>query len=366
MSGIVKFSPSVLSKANPQGGLLLRVRASVQQNEALREVVSTVKGADEMASRLEAALLPLFPNDDLNEIAAAARYLADEHSQIGSGILLINRHTGKAIAKLSEEDLYKPAPVPREDGRMVERPLTIRPDIEAFMVQWHFDRDREQGIQKEALQRIPQTDLVRHEGDRRALIYTTGGRKILLEMIQQSLAGLFDENPFKGALEVTVGASSKTLHFKAFARVSIPMVDLKHRNTHQDVLKSAQSGIRSQWSREIGRVVSLEVRSNVPETETTFQLMEDIVLWVAGPTTAWRLKSTGNACLAVEGAKTTGFGKGSGFVYIDPTSFEVQARELFDRWEVVAAMQFSLDVDWSLVRAFDFTDVLESFEAEPL
>lgn len=373
---LVKRAPDVITSAQPDGKLLLRVRAKIQSNRALADVFASSQTADEIVDRLTPLLRELFPFDH-DDIADAARYLADEYAQVGTGILLISHETGRAIGRITEDDLYQPPPVPREDGQMVQRPMKMLPQVEGFLIQWNFDRVREQEIRADIERRLPRTELVAEEGDRRLLFYTGEGRKQLVEMLRQSLPTLLQKSPLAKAFKVvdeTPEGLQPGLKCKAFARVSLPMVDIRYRNVMNDPLSMAEALVLSRWTCEIGRVLSLDAEREGVERRP-YGPVQGAEMWVASPPVAWRLRSGFDSeptyypkanVLTVDGAVTTaiiGDGDNHGHIVVNPRSIEMRSREIFDRWEIAATVEFTLYVDWTKVRAVEFTDIATEFAA---
>jgi hypothetical protein len=59
----------------------------------------------------------------------------------------------------------------------------------------------------------------------------------------------------------------------------------------------------------------------------------------------------------VEGTTPTGLQGKVGVIVIDRTSYDSRNREVFDRWETAAVVEYTLYVDWSKVTSYEFDGI---------
>lgn len=313
------------------------------------------------------------------EVAQVARYLADEYQQIGDSLLVISKETGQAIAKLGEEDIWQPPPVPREGSTALAQPLPrMRPDLEGFLVHWTFERARDARLEQALAARLPQNELQRQEGDRRLFPVTRAGRKRIVEEVRAKLPTLLPkdcsgsstlflshftvqtEEPQGTVLEPLLRCVARSRDFQGIQ-------DPRTMNLHFDRTIALSRHIANEWVREIARTLSTAAREHFkPWGKPCDELVDDdfqgTSLWVAEPNTAHVIAQKALLrTVAVEGAFPTGFRKLSdgdvGVIVLHPDTYALASREVFDRWEVVAMVEFTLWVDWRALRTLNLTDV---------
>lgn len=373
---------SVLSKADPLPGLLRVARVIAQREPSVRNVFSTARTEGWSSERLAVALLEAFTpffmdgagSEDPDNVKAVATYLADEYMQIGDSILLISSETGRALAKLRDEDFYQPVPVPREGGGMVERNKAVRPEVEAFIVQWTFDRAYEQETERALLAKLPRTQLLREAGDRRVLFSTRKGRHVLAETIRDTLPSILPEH-CKGStralfkyIQLTKEAPTDPRftclgQVESRATATYPLQDRKAKNLRHDVLTAILSTTASGWARGIASHILL-CSKDIPAQGAAVSFLQvetQIGLWVCSPNAAMALATSNPAVdvlpVGLSDNFVLGFTEPAGYLRIDEESYKIQSREVFDRWEVVTAFTATVWVDWSKARSYELEDV---------
>lgn len=364
---IARVEVNVLSKANPTPGLLRLARVVVQRTPEVSALFTQAKEeghtAEWLRDRLTPELEKFFPGESVEEVAT---FLADEYLQIGDAILLISSETGRALARISDDDMYQPAAVPRESGNMAMPARRLRPDIEGFIVQWIFDRNQEREVVEKVLSRIPQTQLLRDEGDSRALFVTRDGRRLLTSQIQDSLPTLLESSTgiVRGFLGFfPLGRPENTSEYvripdlKVFATARQPLQDPSTRNLRQDVRGSVLASSSTGWIREIASTL-LRVGVERPGfIRVVLSLVEalrgrETGLWIAPPNVARALQGLGVRALPVQTSRedvAIYLTEPAGFLEVDPNAYWCRSREVHDRWTVETEMTASLWVDWRRV-----------------
>jgi len=363
---LARVQVNVLSKANPVPGLLRLARVVVQQTPEVSAVFTQAKeesqSAEWLRNRIAPELAKFFPGENVEEVAT---YLADEYLQIGDSILLVSSETGRALARITEEDMYQPAPVPRESGNMVVPERRLRPDLEGFIVQWVFDRNQEREVIEKILSRVPQTQLLRDEGDSRALLVTRAGRRLLTTQIQDALPGLLEASTgitrgFLGFFPLgkpeTPSEYQRIPDLRVFATARHLLQDPSTRNLRQDVRGSVLASASTGWIREIASSL-LREGVRIARVSTPLPLGEAVRgretgFWIASPNAAHALQRLGVRTLPVQFSRddvAVYLTEPAGLLEVDPNAYWCRSREVHDRWTVETEMTATLWVDWRKV-----------------
>lgn len=386
-NALVKVAPEVITLARPEPKLLLGARLLVQQTAEINEVFRRSKeerwSAEQLAREIEEPLQGRLDTNDPQEVVQVARYLADEYQQIGDTMLLISRETGKAIGRITDEDVWHPSPVPREGGTMAQPLPRLRPELEAFLIHWHFERGREEKITAELVPGLHQTDLLKADGDPRLLPVTRTGRNQLVGRLRDLLPKLLlmtsgSVGQFLTHFEVRGTEPEKGHSFEpilrctAIARSVTGIQDPKAMNLHFPRLGALCGSIGNSWGREVARTLAVAAKEHYAPTPKTYTDLDEaevkeVSLWVGSPdimdALARQVFRSRQTTLPVEHAPTIGIRGKVGAIVVDPNSYECHGRELFDRWEVAAKFEYTLWVDWAEVRAFDLQGVEVSAQA---
>jgi hypothetical protein len=366
----------VTSLAKPVPETLLAARTAVRVSPDLQAVFKQAKAEGWSSERLADALFTRLPDYVLaqTDLWQTALYLADEYLQLGDHLLLVSPETGKVVAKLTEEDIYLPAPVSREteDGKThLAQPLPrLRPDLEGMLVEWHFTKGRENRLVTALAKRANQTELFKQEGDPRLLRATKGGRKQIVDRLREALptflqaaTGVSGEllNLFTscaGPLAGLVGSAPCT----GFARALTPVVDPLTFNLHHDPYTTLQGQITSQWTRDIARVLAGLTYAHGPVNDASVLDSLPNGLWIAEPDVAMALR--GKLVFPVERVPTVLLHTWNqcpvAKIWVRPDSYQCQSREFLDRWEVAASFEFVVYLDPRQISAYDLKDVPES------
>lgn len=373
-------SIEVASKAHPSAAGLLAARGAVDRSSLLQDMFRWSREEKWDKSRLVGAILPVLAEtleareDDVQQ---AAEYLVDEYEQIGNACLLISRDTGRAIARVTEEDVWQPPAVPREGGQMAKPLPRLRPEIEGFLVRWQFDRERDRRIHAEMLARSTQTPLLREMGDRRLLPVTAGGRRQVFEQVRGALAGLLwtiggSAGAFLAKFDLrvdeppTVYPVQSALSCVGMARTRVPIVDPTTFNLSFDRVGQLQTSIGLAWAKEIAREVSVLAYTGPLTPVRVGDLQpEDVdptLLWVAGPDEAQALRAVAQAAtvFVAEESLPVGLGTSAGAIVIDTSSIKCEEREVFDRWEIAATFEFAVHLDPTRVKPLPLEGVHRS------
>lgn len=366
---LARVQIEVQSLAKPTPEILLAARNAIRNAPELQELFTQAKaegwGADRLADSLNTRLREhLIDGDNAWD---AAQYLADEFLQVGDSILLISKETGRAVAQLSEEDIYVPDLVSRETGNL-RRPLPrIRPDLEGLIVEWQFARSKEKQVVQALAARVHQTELLRQEGDHRLLRATRAGREQIVTQLQEELPSLLGSatgvtrdflNMFDFCTEAPSGAPIVSGGIRSFAKVIMTIADPLSVNLRHDPYTTLRGQLTSQWARDIARAVADLAHAHGLVTNGSIFDTLPPGFWVADPNTAMALRPL--IALAVSGAKTALLQRVSELsLVIEPTSYLCKGREFLDRWEVAAEFHFSICVMGGSqnLLGYNFTDV---------
>lgn len=369
--------PKITTLSRPAPRVLLSARFEVQRNAFIRTAMEKFKGdkdadaAAKLAGELQ-SLLAEHLDASSEDLSETAKYLADEYLQIGDAVLIVSRDTGMPIAKVTADDMWQPNLVPRDNGGMATPLARLRPELEGFLVRWVFERAREEKIVEELANRVATTDFLAKNGDPRLYATTRAGREIILEDLRSALPDLIPTavgGSLGGFLRLLLNVGEPTDKsgksypgFKAYARINTPMMDHKSRNLFFDIIGTHRSLIATQWGREIARTISRLAHADQKVCEQDFpNLAEAKGLWVAPPEEAAAMRSKfAPYCfvIPIEGAST--------FCVKDPCASignlvlgktDIVQREVHDRWEIAATLDYDLYIEWSAISPVHFTDL---------
>ncbi len=365
--------PEVKTLARPTKGPLLAARHEIKRSPKLQALFSKARKehwpATQLAEEAAPVLGALLEGSEA-EMREVALYLADEYEQVGDAVLIVSTVTGKAIAKITDADIWQPAKVPRHSGNLAKPLPRLRPDLEGFLVQWVFDQDREQRLLATIAEKVPQTALVREEGDRRLQPLTRAGRASLVQELGDALPTILEavqgaSRAFLDRFELrseppTSAKLNPLLKCTAFGRVVTPIADPKTFNLRYDRLGAMAAQMGTSWVREMARTLALGSSEN--ERVRVTWPFDTPGLWVGGPDLAQAFGL--HRALVVDGAPATVVRPEAGVIVIDSASYACRDRELFDRWEVAAAVEYTLYVNWQNVVTFDIEGLPELSVAE--
>ena len=377
-----RLDPKVTSDAKPATDWLVQARADINSSPQLKELFQRALGEkqpkqwliDNLAARLNAA----WGATEFDNAMEVARYLADEHEQLGEGIRLVSTETGKVTALVTADDIYQPAPVPRESGGMAIPLPRINPALEKTLVTWVFEQAREESIVATLTKRAHQTALVRDEGDPRLLPATRSGRSEIVRSLTD-----FTPSALLGRLGGTSGAFLQRFDIRTeqpgpddvegllgplkgyvSARSTMNIVDQTTINLSHSRQQTLRGALPQAWVRDIARTLSHRAHQDKRISEVgadltpeLFLLTKQVGFWVTPPELMAKLHRI-NAKLAgldkfslmpCEGAKLLGFRSGimptKAGILVVPESFGAESHELFDRWEAVANLDYEVWYD---------------------
>lgn len=337
---------TIESKADPNAGDLLRMRAELQTRDDLRAVF-LLHPKEEWVQRL---------TELTDGSVTAIQYIVDEYSQIGtSGIQVIDPETGKTLFVLSEEDFYEPGLVPRYGGSMVQRPKQIRPEVEGAIIMFLHDRDRQRHIISVLKERLSTLGLP----ERALKVATKKGRQDIVREVAQHLQSDLPEafqrlgGPTKEFVNLVTGPEIDGVIFEG-------KVATTERLGVQDPLTMNLRFDSRTWLRTsiVAHVVREIAKQFVQECVATSSLRTDIehtaLLWIAPPHAVEVLRKASKASIfVVEGlSKIVAVYSKLGQLTVD--DFQVQSVEGFDRWEIRAEASFKLNVDVDAFTCFTF------------
>lgn len=359
---LAKLEPQVNSLAQPLGTSLLGAREAVQRVEPLREAFAYARANNIGAERLAEVITPMFSEHldiPIEEAQQVARYLADEYEQIGDAVLIVSRETGRAIARVTDEDFWQPAPVPREDGSLAVPLPRLKPEIQGALVNWQFTEARDRNLLAEVLVRGRAAGIVRDVDDRKLQPITKAGRKHFVVELRDALPTLLDEytsggvaaflNCFERVASDPVatrgGDIRRGVKSMVIARATLPLMDPLTSNLHHSVFASVRRQIANQWVREIAVSVSGLARRDgrAPVVLQAGDPLPRGLVWAADPAIATVVEGIALPTVGVSGA--VGLAYPAGWLVLDPASYQCDAREAHDRWEIIAMFECSVWLD---------------------
>lgn len=375
-----KLEPKVDSLAKPSSDWLLQGRAEVQRNADLQDLFREKDKSVEWVADMVAARLAGLWNGNIGDASQVARYLVDEHRQLGEGVYLVSNETGLVLAKLSEEDIYQPPPVPRTNGNLAMPLPRVHPGTEALIVSHLFEKGREERLTAILAERAEQTALLREEGDRRLWIATRKGRAQLAQSLGENhpkrllelaggTAGAFLSH-FDLALTPPEGVQGRVLHVSTSStlRVNDPLTT----NLNYDRLGSLRGILAQGWVRDLAKQISIERHLSIPLgghpiniDDVTPAMIRRCELYVMDPEVMLaflKKEPRGNMYLPANGAYTIGFSGKVGTLVI-PDTFDLQSREISGRWEVSGDLNVEVYIpDWTVLNAIHVQGV--AFQGE--
>lgn len=366
-----KVQVDIVTAADPHPGALLFARECIRQHGDVAEAFS---GDKVDLDYLDTALRRYFPEEEAYRVPQVVQYLVDEHEQLGGdgSILLLDPTSGRAMARLSPEDFYVPAMVPRESGNMVSRGPQVKPELMGMITQHLHDTGRDKVLRETMLSRIPQGGNLPVEVTKRQTLFVTkGGRKQTAALVHDRLSGLID-----GATGI-----AKAL-FDLFPRVAEPIVleegvegywtrpvewtatvqrgvqDPTTQNLRFDPVVGATASITTSWARLLGYelvkyAVTLGGRVATPEQ------LSWPGLYIAGPDTSKRIAGHTLVVNAPEGVAVY-LEQGAGKLHV--ADYGTEYREVHDKWSVKCTVLGTLYGDWSRMRVMQ----VEGVEADPV
>lgn len=366
------LAPEVRTLARPASGPLVAARGVVQRSGAIQGLFTQAKAEGWDAGRLSEAIeAPLGEAlaSTPDEVRQVALYLAAEYLQFGDTLLLISRETGRAIARITEEDIWQPPMVPRESGGLAKPLPRLRPELEGFLYQYVHDHDREARLTSELAVRTRQTAFLAAEGDRRLFVSTRQGRRAIEQEIQaraegvlEGATGLVREFLMRLAGPTTAPIGLTAL---AMARTRMEISDLVAVNYRFDHATGQYMNLVNEWVREIARTLGIEAHQQRPARVVRHGQLQSsdfqgANFWIADPRVAPSLFAPGVSVLIIPGARTVGLvGSPVGSLVLTPGSLTVEGREMLGHWDVMGRFQYTLHLDWEKVVALDVQGIPE-------
>jgi hypothetical protein len=378
-TGLEHLAPEVKTLARPLSGPLLAARRVLKTSHTIKSAFKEARKSGDFSALGEKIWPEL--RDKLEatpeEALQAALYLVDEYEQLGDAMLLVSPVSGKAIARVTDADIWQPKSVPRESGTLAKPLPRLRPDLESFLVQWAHDEDREARVVQQSLEGLKQTSLQKAEGDTRLQPLTRDGRAKLAQSLHEALPTLLGTVQGTGRLFLEkfpvvtepprFGRATALNTCSGFSRVSSRIPDLKTINLKHDKFVSTGAQIGNGWVRDMAFTLAQAALRNAaikgwqkwPEHVSDFEFSHrGVTLWIGPPDFAKALAGVSPVpCLPVEGVTPTGLMGPAGCLILDNSTYDSRSREVFDRWEVAATVDYTLYVDWSKVVSYEFRGV---------
>jgi hypothetical protein len=350
-----KVQVDIVTSADPNPASLLFARQCIQKHADLTEAFSAGAVDRELLGN---ALASYFPEEEAFRIDQVVKYLADEHEQIGGngGIFLLNPTTGHAIARLSPEDFYVPAPVPREDGSIAKRDPQVKPEILALISQHQHDKGRDDILRETMLSRIPNRGFL-PEVDKRQTLFVTGkGRKQVAAIIHDRLGGLIDgasgitKSLFDLFPRVLEPPSHDTWEcpFEWTSVVKVGVQDPTTQNLKFDLVEGATASITANWARGLGADLLFQARLMEAPVANEKDLTQE-GLYLCAPETSKRIPGRTLVAGFMEGFCLYLPSQAVGNLYLK--DYGTEYREFHGKWLLKCTVEGTLYVDWSRIRA---------------
>lgn len=376
--------PLVISKADPSSDWLLQARADINRETSLRSTILQGKQAatpnEEIADSLGTQLNIAWGGRHAQEAYDAALYLLDEYDQLGEGVHLVSTETGRVLLTLMDEDIWDPGMIPREGGRMVKGLPRIRPDLEASITTWTFDRNREERVVETLAKKGYQTTLLKEEGDPRLLVATRRGRTQIVKDIAS-----FTPADLLGACGGTSGAFLRYFEIRtkepiepAFEKIlegtlksssTMTISDQTTVNLHHSRAGTLRGVLAQGWARDLAGKLVEEVHKRFDEIHARFggamryESLEELTaentrdwkarFWIVPPEAMAHMNRTRPdwnflpVALTVDKTYFVGLLHSKVGILVIPEQFGAETNEMFEKWTTSAHLDFQLYVDWS-------------------
>jgi hypothetical protein len=394
---LARLTPEVHTLARPKVIPLIAGRGVVQRSGAVRALFDQAKKEGWTPERLAGAITPGLEEQleaTPEEVVEVAQYLADEFFQLGDAILLCDRETGRAMARITPDDMYQPPDVRREHGGMATPLKRLNPNLEGFLVSYVFEEARDRQMLAAIQATLPQTDYLREVGDVRLNPVTRAGRARVTQNVRAELpdvlgtvqgAGRAFLNLFEPEIPERSFSMKALQKQKATSRGRQKIVDPKAANLNFSWEATLKARIGAGWVREMAAYLVNEARKETDDVpvsvHTTLDKLaphhiEGMNLWVGDAATCMaiqRLAPPGNRPIILSCSPDYGGVIGMstlkgpiGMLIPTPDSYSFSTREMHLHWEMLAEMEYTLFVDWSLVRYLEVTDIPVEARAEIL
>ena len=398
---LARLTPEVHTLARPQVGPLIAARGVVQRNGAVRALFEQAKKEKWTPEQLAGAITPTLEaqlESTPEDAVEVAQYLADEFFQLGDAILLCDKDTGRAIARITEDDMYQPPDVRREsvngEVRMAKPLPRLNPNLEGFLVSYVFEEARDRQMLAAIQAKLPQTAYLQEVGDVRLNPVTRAGRTMVAQHVRAELPDALAA--VQGAARAFLDLFETEVPGRSFEMKALPLQKATSRGRHRIVDPKAanlrfswetalKARIGGGWAREMAAQLVNEARKETGDfpvsiSSTLDKLsphhIEGMNLWVGDPATCLaiqRLAPSGNRptilpCASdysgVVGMSTV---RGPlGMLIVTPNSYSFSTREMHLFWEMLAEVEYTLFVDWSRVRYLEVTGIPVEARAEIL
>lgn len=376
---LARLTSEVRTLAKPHAEPLIGARGVVHRSPTLKAQFQQARVEGWTPEQLAGAITPELERAlDCEPEAAVevAQYLADEFFQMGEAVLVCDRTTGKAIARISDADMYQPPPVRRESGDLVQPLPRLNPNLEGFLVSYIFEQERDRQVHDQILARLPRTAFLTADLDPRVRAVTRAGRVAIAQAVRESLPDVLE----------AVGGSARAFlgHFDVVTDPPEGLTALPRRtaeaNARQNIADPKAMNTRFSWEttirartgvgfvREMAAHLVDQARTHALDRQTvaypllTEEHLTGRPLWTANPETARAIQAvhgprTVFPCLSDVGGAVGFSGITRGAILIHPGTYEFHTREVHLRWEMRATMEYTLYVNWDQLRFLEVTDI---------
>ena len=368
-----RLDPTIETVAKPASDWLLQGRADANSDLTLqalfREAKAEDRGADWLAEVVENRLLTLWKGEGRHHVGEVARYLADEYFQLGEGIHLVSKETGRVIVTVTEDDIYQPAMVPREGGGMAKPLPRLNPALEAFITTWTFEQGREERILMDLVEKGHKVMTL--DDPRLHAAIRAGRSQIVRDVAESSPESLLRAAGGTSAafldyfdLRTTPpdDASEPDLEGCIEAKSVLHIGDPTTTNPMHDRRAALRGVIPQGWVREMARALAAEAHRRLKDRVVTFDkdhmpATNELpgTFWVIPPEAVREFIQPTWTIMPVEGAKILGIWKPKVGTIQIPEQMAAASHELFDRWEAVADLDYKMWIDWGALTCLEVT-----------
>ncbi len=270
---------NVVSNHNPSSNLLIAARSALKSSAKFSDIFNQFElDAENLAQHISTELLAINAGYKEDEIKEVAGYLADEYTQLGRGFFIVANDTGKVIAKITEKELYKPKPVPREGKSvLVDRPVEVRPEVKAFIYEWFFESRREQQLVEE--KRVE----VSNVSTSIAPILKSTRKELVSSLGSTIVEDFMAATPYCSVMGAQEPLQNR-VELELVGRYKVSIADKKSLSGSFD-FKSAISSqiVRGWWSQLLDYLVGLIDAETVVEAPWEYVVQRPSKVWFIGP-----------------------------------------------------------------------------------
>ena len=227
---------------------------------------------------------------------AVSQVLVQEYDatlEEGTAYSLVDPNTGRTVQRFTQDDVWLPAPVPREGGGMAQPLPRLRPEIEGALVHHEAEKERVAQIVADAKTTLVQTEGQVVTGDTRLSILTRDGRHTFIQGFRERLQERVLAHPVINSLvlfgqgsQISQGAGSLVyehltqdapdLVLSIETPIRIGVQDLRAINLRYDFQEHLLQSVLTAWLQTLGESISRHFQSDKQYEVADSQLFSSI------------------------------------------------------------------------------------------